>query len=125
MSERFTDLKTIMNERFYFDTIGRTIGDNQEKEFLNGFQVAGLLNTYEDLLAEMGGTIDGLEVEVKRLNDKYTDEYAMNETLRLEVQRLENENEQLKEQYDAKYEEWDNLRIKNEELKEELKLVLN
>ena len=125
MSERFTDLKTIMNERFYFDTIGRTIGDNQEKEFLNGFQVAGLLNTYEDLLAEMSGTIDGLEVEVKRLNDKYTDEYAMNETLRLEVQRLESKNKQLNADYEQLQEEWISSDKEVERLKEELRLALN
>lgn len=34
----------VMSERYYFDSIGRTIGDNETNDFLNGYQVAELLN---------------------------------------------------------------------------------
>ncbi len=36
--------------------------------------------------------------EIQRLDEKWVDEHSLNETLRLEVQRLEAENEQLKQQ---------------------------
>ena len=112
----------------------------------DGLLMMGTVNELEDLLNE-------LDMKNKRLQEKYTDEHSNCETLRCEVQRLENENEQLKQRtytqsvdrellckridevkkeneqlksdYTQLQEEWISSDKEVERLKEELRLALN
>lgn len=42
-----------MSKRYYFDSIGHTIGDNETNDFLNGYQVANLLNEQQDEIKKL------------------------------------------------------------------------
>ena len=97
MSERFK-IRYVNPTQIILSDRGQGIVIFDESQERWAIKVVKLLNTYEDQLAEMSGTIDGLEVEVKRLNDKYTIDHCDCENLRLEMQRLENENERLEEE---------------------------
>ena len=72
-----------MSERYFIVYLGNhyefvikdneklnTIGVFQETDEKVALKVVKLLNTYEDQLADMSGTIDGLEVEITRLREE-------------------------------------------------------
>lgn len=68
-----------MSKRYYFDSIGCTIGDNETNDFLNGYQVAKLLNE----LCEKNQKLKSFRATTYELiNDYLLDSDEVNESWR-------------------------------------------